>query len=530
MDAAIETSAPKLTIVRADAAPTHDPPEEVQQEEKKERRRSTASSMPDLIVGLAEKRCLDLFADTGGTAYATVYSSGRKVTFRIGSEEFRDEVTHWVDQVFRTCPTSSSIDQAAMVLAARARRSGPRRKTYLRIARHADAIYLDLCDEMGRVVRITREGWETTTECPVAFLRFPTMQPIPAPERNAGSIDELWAFLNIAPASRPLVLGWLVSTYLPEGPFPILVVNARAGCGKSTLARVLRAFVDPHEADVRLAPKDDKDVAVAARHSWLPIWDNLSSLPGWLSDMACVMSTGGAYSCRTLYSTDGETIFSLRRPQAYIGIPDLTSRGDFLDRAVVVNPETISEEARKGEKELWARFEEARPGILGALLDAVVFALRRLPSIKLEKKPRMADFALWATAAENGLGLPDGAFMAAYSASAEMHNAGPLEASPIVGPLRRLLQMPEPTVDDMNAVWAGTALPSTGCWAGLASKLLEDLAAKAKIEERSSKAWPSNGQVLSGALTRLAPNLEKVGIFLTKTHTKLGSHFAIRVK
>src|SRR4029450_1281546 len=36
-----------------------------------------------------------------------------------------------------------------------------------------------------------------------------------------------------------------------------------------------------------------------------------------------------------------------------------------------------------------------RPRILGALFDAAAHGLRRLSRVRLERSPRMADFALW---------------------------------------------------------------------------------------------------------------------------------------
>jgi hypothetical protein len=66
-------------------------------------------------------------------------------------------------------------------------------------------------------------------------------------------------------------------------------------------------------------------------------------------------------------------------------------------------------ERRQPEQELWAAFEAERPRILGALLDAVAMGLAMLSKTKLEKVPRMADFALWTTACETALWL-SGAF------------------------------------------------------------------------------------------------------------------------
>ena len=42
------------------------------------------------------------------------------------------------------------------------------------------------------------------------------------------------------------------------------------------------------------------------------------------------------------------------------------------------------------------RSKKKRPRILGALLDALVIGLKRLPTIRLSELPRMADFAIWA--------------------------------------------------------------------------------------------------------------------------------------
>ena len=53
--------------------------------------------------------------------------------------------------------------------------------------------------------------------------------------------------------------------------------------------------------------------------------------------------------------------------------------------------------------------EKARPRILGALPDAIARGLRRLAETRLERLPRMADFALWATACETAL-WPAGTF------------------------------------------------------------------------------------------------------------------------
>ena len=89
---------------------------------------------------------------------------------------------------------------------------------------------------------------------------------------------------------------------------------------------------------------------------------------------------------------------------------------------------------------MMAAYEAARPRILGALLDAVSTALRDLPMVNLPCLPRMADFAVWATAAEDGLRWPTGTFMEAYHGNRESANEVALEASPIARPLLDVLE------------------------------------------------------------------------------------------
>jgi hypothetical protein len=78
---------------------------------------------------------------------------------------------------------------------------------------------------------------------------------------------------------------------------------------------------------------------------------------------------------------------------------------------------------RRDEAQFWREFEEARPRILGALLDAAAAGLRNLPNIKLAQPPRMADFAIWVNACEENLEMKPGDALDAYQSNrAETHN------------------------------------------------------------------------------------------------------------
>jgi hypothetical protein len=231
---------------------------------------------------------------------------------------------------------------------------------------------------------------------------------------------------------------------------------------------------------------------IAAKNSWLLALDNMSHLEEWLSDALCRLATGGGFATRALYSNDDETLFDAQRPVLLTGIGDVVSRSDLLDRAVLCYAPRIASDRRRNERELRVEFEQARPRILGALLSAVAVGLARLPKTKLPDLPRMADFAIWATACEPGLGLRDGEFLAAYRRSQESSVEVALESSPIAQALQELLEKHENVIQ---------------CTATeLLHKLNESMALHAP-----PRGWPRSAQQLSNLLRRAAPDLRMVG-------------------
>ncbi len=153
----------------------------------------------------------------------------------------------------------------------------------------------------------------------------------------------------------------------------------------------------------------------------------------------------------------------------------------------------VDEEERRAEAELWREFGEALPGILGGIFGAVSAALRELPNVELASRPRMADFAEWATAAEPALGMEPGDFMEAYAGSRREVNRLALEADPVAGAVVKLME---------------------GCyeWVGPATKLLNELDKRVDEGVRRYKTWPKQPQHLSRHLKRVAPVLRAEGI------------------
>ncbi|MDP6607329.1 MAG: hypothetical protein QF664_13895 [Dehalococcoidia bacterium] len=382
------------------------------------------------------------------------------------------------------------------MLRARAVFDGPEHSVHVRVAEHEGNLYLDLGDPAWRAVEISAAGWRTVTDPPVHFRRPSGLLALPEPIRG-GSVDELRPFVNIASDDDfRLLLSWLVAALSPGTPFPVLVLGGEQGAAKSTVARVVRLVLDPNAAPLRAEPREVRDLMIAATNGWTVVLDNLSTVPTWLSDAICRLATGGGFATRELYSDGDEVLFDAMRPVVLNGITELATRGDLLDRSLVLTLPPIAETERRAEAELWSAFEAAQPRILGALLDALALALRDAEHVELSERPRMVDFAQCAAAAAPALGWTAADFLSAYTGNREGASASALEASPVVQVLLDYVA-------------------ECGAFEGTATMLLAELDGRFARKTRQSRDWPKAPRALTNALRRLAPNLRSAGVDVT---------------
>ncbi len=452
--------------------------------------RSQATQLVALCGGI------ELFHDEDGRGYASIAVNGHRENWPVHSKCFKDWLSRQYYVRHKRTPRNHALQDALSVISGEAHHDHPQREVYVRIAEHNGNIYIDLCDERWRVIRITPHGWKIIDHSPVRFVRRRGMRPLPEPVKG-GKLDDLWSLINVKEENdRRLVLGWLLASFRRQGPFPILVLQGIQGSAKSTAERVLRSLIDPSIAPLRTPPREERDLVIAANNSWIIALDNLSGLPPWLSDALCRLAAGGGFSTRELYTDTDEILIDVQRPVILNGIDDLATRHDLIDRALVITLPPVSNNARRSEQEFWQTFAKRAPHILGALLDAVSAALRELPRTNLTNIPRMADFALWVTAAEKAMGWEKGGFVSAYDANRQNAVEIGLEASPVAEAVKDLMQVsPE--------------------WQGTATELLKALEDKTNKTVVTSRAWPKTPQRLSNTLRRLVPGLQAVGINIT---------------
>lgn len=472
-----------------------------------EQQSARGPSQATVLVQLAADA--ELFHDDD-QAFATMNNKGHLETWPVRSKTFRRWLARLYFESEGRAPAAHGLQDAMTVLEGKAIFEGPSRMVHVRLAEVNGTIWLDLCDEDWQAVEITAEGWRVVAAPPVRFRRAKAMLPLPMPV-TGGSLDDLRAFVNVKDDSDfALLVAWIIGALRSGKPCPVLIINGEQGSAKSTLCRLLRLLVDPNAAPIRAEPREVRDLMIAANNGLVIALDNVSHLPSWLSDAICRLSTGGGFSTRTLYENDEETIFDALRPVILNGIEEIATRSDLLDRTLRLSLQAIAEDQRRAEDELLSEFEKARPRILGALLDAVSTALCNIASVKLDRLPRMADFAKWVVAAEPVCPWKPGLFLDAYQRNRASAHELAIEAS-LIGPV--LLAFAQ----------------EVSHWHGTASELLDQLDQRADHRTSQQRGWPKRANGLSNALRRIVPNLRAVGVDTTfHRRTKLGRFITIR--
>lgn len=371
----------------------------------------------------------------------------------------------------------------------------------VRLGRHDGAIYYDLGD--GRAVRITVDGWKVIQKAPLIFRRF-SSQKAQVPPVHGGDLRQFLSFVNLPDKGKNdgwdlLLLVWIVAAFIPDFPHPVLVAYGPQGAAKSTLFRLLKELIDPYSTRTLSPTKNQEDFVLQALHNWFIPLDNLSNLEGWMSDAVSRACTGDGFSKRQLYTDADEVVFSFQRVLGINGVNLVVDKPDLLDRCFLLCLERISDSDRCQESDLWKRFLEAKPALLGAIFGAVSGALKFYPNVALLALPRMADFARWGVAIAQALGYQAEDFLAAYGKAIQQQHREAIYANPVAQATVKLVE-------------------ELGRWEGTPSELLfqfNRIAKDLSIDTRS-RIWPKHPNWMWRRLGEVQTNLEALDIKFDK--------------
>lgn len=459
-------------------------------------KRSAPDSIASTVLQLIEEDGAVLFHDPQGRGYLSVpQANGGTLNHPIRSRAGEDYVRRLYFISKRSALAHNTLGNVLATLDANARFDGMEEQVHLRIAHLDETVFVDLGRADAKVVRINADGWEVTVECPVRFYRSGGSRKLPMP-KSGGNLEEFKALLNLDDRSWPLVVAFLINCLKGDGPFMCLLIEGEQGSGKSVLCELLKSIIDPNMASKLRLPNNERDLSIHAKEHYLLIYDNVSGFKGDISDALCALATGSGYAVRRLYTDDELQVFTYCRPFVLNGITEFAHRPDLLERAIPLKLPSMSSDHRLSERELYSRFEDLLPDMLGALFDAVSRALQNIDDTSIPSGIRMADAAQWILASKYAFDDNDDDLLAALSSAQDEVMIDRIHNDPVYIALQSVFR------DDSN--------PLEGTVGKLHDLLPTHLSAQHK------KLLPPTPSHLSRHLNRIAPALAKAGIRVTE--------------
>ena len=449
-------------------------------------------SPQDMVLAVARQRAT--YAHTAeGAGVALIDIEGRQEVHMLNSTGFDRWLRGQVYAVHKVGIPEQAMKMTIATLGAVGTFEGPEVQTYLRCAKQGDAYYLDLCDDGWRAVRIAAGEWSSLDRSPALFVRTAGARPLPQPGAR-GNVNSLWRHLNIPKDARPLVLAWLLDAMRPDTPYPVLELAGEMGSSKSTTQRRLRALIDPVAVPLRGAPKCVEDIHIAAANAQVCSFENLSSLSQDMQDALCILSTGGGYATRQLYTNGEEHVITSKRPVMLNGINAVATAPDLIERVITIELPTIAAGKRQDEQTMEAAWLRDYPAIFTGLLTLFAEALEMLPKVEIPEgmQKRMLDYQRLGEAVCMALGGKAGEFSQRLDSMHGDSLARGLESYGVAVGIQILAARPE------GREWEGTYL-----------QLLSELN---KMPEIDRSNWPRSPRHLSGQVKRIAPGLRRAGV------------------
>jgi len=441
--------------------------------------------------------------------------NSRYELLQIGSDDFKNWATYKLSQQGHTI-NADGMNHIITRLNAKIWAIDKQIEVHARIARNDKAIYYNLNNKKGEIVRITKEGYSVarSQNCIVKFAKGSNMkeQCKPLNDMDIG-IFELKKYFNIKSLeSFHLMLIYIVSCFIPQISHPILISTGSQGASKTTSNVLIRKMVDPAYADAVSLPKEKRDLIVQLNRGYMLFFDNIKKISPEFNDIFCQVSTGGYQIARKLQTDDDIVAYKLQRCLLLNGIDELTDQPDLLDRSISIRYERISDTQRITEEELYTNFNNDLPYFLNDIFNIVSSAMGIINSIKLDKLPRMADFTRWGYAIAEVMGIGGDNFLRYYKSNQLGIGLELLQSNVTAMAIIDYMKKKKAWKGSVKAFWG----------------LLDSHAVRNAIN-RKDPTWAKSDNSLSRRMTEIKVNLEEQGVFFTKQnigkHKELDIHY-----
>ena len=437
-----------------------------------------------VLIGM---RGVKLFHTPDNTGYcAASLDNGGTAIYKVDSTNMRSMMKQRYYKDTRKVPSSDAVRNAIGVIDGIAIFEGDEYALDNRVTWNNGDIVYDMSNALHESVTVSSGGWEISQKNEPMFMRHSHQLPQATP-RSGGDMERIFDIVNVH------------ASLVPNIPHPAPSICGAQGSDKTTASKFFKRLIDPSVIDTASMPGNEERMHQMLSHHWYIIFDNVSWIQDWQSDIFCRGITGQATAMRKLYTDDDDIIFKYKMCLGFNGISYLASRADLLDRSFSMQLDPIADDARLSEEEVIQLFSETRGYILGAMFDALSKAIKIYPTIEMTSLPRMADFAKWGCAIAEGLGYTRQDFMTAYYEKSAESNMNAIEANPVAELIMELMKHRDR--------WDGTP---TELWQELLGILSDGSVPKEDV--RGMKSVRALGKIHD----RIVPNLRRIGIEWTK--------------
>jgi putative DNA primase/helicase len=177
------------------------------------------------------------------------------------------------------------------------------------------------------------------------------------------------------------------------------------------------------------------------------------------------------------------------------------SRGDVLERTLVVELERLGERERKTEQDVEEYLKVALQKVIGAIFNGLSKTIPRIPVVRKEfegKLQRMSDFCVWAEAFCQSMGYPNGAFISRFKAKMEENAVTSIQGEGVAELIMKMME-------------------SVNEWTGTASELFYALK---QLDESLGNIYasslPRNPNAIGRVLNNSVVGLRSVGVIVRK--------------
>jgi len=427
--------------------------------------------------------------DRNKNVYGQATIRGRRKWVLIGSQEFLGFVQKDISTNYRQIVSPARIKNLLPMLTMHALETGRLVELHNRVARLDEAIYLETLNDAGDVVRVRPDGWDIIQDPPVIFKNYAHQASLPMPT-HGGDIREFFEIFSIhSPDEQVLLATWLVMSLFTNLPRPHLWLVGEQGFGKTTLALSLKRLIDPSDR-MSFLYNNSSEMGQLVDHHAIPAFDNITKFSSEISDFLCCTYSGVDFNKRRQYTNDEDFTFNIKKPVILTSISLGKVPSDLLDRCIVIEKSKFAFKTTSDEA-LMSRFDQSRPGILGAILTAASQTLRTYQGVQASNLVRTADYHRLGIAAAEAFGFGRECFETALRNN--RHVVGHLQVKDV--PSVALL------IDFMN---------NRRSWRGYMSDLLQALKGLAP----DPLMLPANASQLSRELNLAKATLEINGLNL----------------